>query len=1044
MGDKMRLVPFGELLERMFEEYRTQKSLFDLHENIWYRKADKRTLNIFGDDCETVLGPAAGPHTQLTQNIISSYLTGSRFIELKTVQVLDALEIEKPCIDAYDEGFNTEWSTELSLQKAWEEYAKSWILLHLIEELWDFRKSSGKRSFSFNMSVGYDLKGIKTETMQTYLRRMMDSGQEELFNNWLDEMVEKVPPLLKGTGLESKAGGIAALKERISSKICRSVTLSTMHGCPPSEIEAICHYMLVEKGLDTFVKLNPTLLGYDNVRSILDGLGYEYIQLDKEGFEHDLQYSDALEILKRLRNTASEKGRRFGVKLTNTLASINNRDELPGDEMYMSGRALYPLSINLAARLSEYFNGDLPISYSGGITIHNVVDVFKTGIRPITMCTVLLKPGGYPLQVQMAKAIESVKDWEKSSINVASLKKLAAESLTQDCLHKDFRGTDKVSVKGPLPPYDCYVAPCVQACAISQHIPEYIRLVGEQRYGEALETIYERNALPSMTGNICDNQCQLSCTRLDYEGCLNIREIKKIAVEQGMEEYLQRWEKPQIHRTSRCAVIGAGPAGLSTAYFLAREGFDVTVFEREPDAGGVVRYVVPHFRITREAIDSDINFIKKHGVHFHFNAGEKIDIESLKGQGFTYIALGLGTYQIRTLPIKGDNRNIIPSLQFLTDFNKNPKGISIGKNVVVIGAGDTAMDCARSAKRCNGTENVTVVYRRAFTQMPASREEYEDALEDGVPFHWLRSPETFDKNGTLTLRVMELGEKDESGRSKPLPTDQVEIMDVDTLIYAIGDDPDETLMTEIGLETNKWGIVPTGHNGETNLENVYLCGDSRTGASTIVKCIAEGRRTADAITLKDDLNWERVETLPYVDPVKRIAEIQAKKVSVLAKPDARNYNDFTDFGKTELSRCLECNYICNKCVDVCPNRANIAVPVESGGLFNDPYEIVHMDSYCNECGDCGHFCPWEGRPYRDKPTIFTDPGEFNNSTNPGWLVEGDKIRIRFNQKVEVLPLKGGKIVRNSDEDLSRLKFYTLFEILYKSRSHLFGPLEPMV
>ncbi len=370
--------------------------------------------------------------------------------------------------------------------------------------------------------------------------------------------------------------------------------------------------------------------------------------------------------------------------------------------------------------------------------------------------------------------------------------------------------------------------------------------------------------------------------------------------------------------------------------------------------------------------------------------------------------------------------------------------MKIGKNFVVIGAGDTAMDCARSAKRCVGTENVTVVYRRAFSQMPASQEEYEDAREEGVPFHWLRSPEVFDADGNLTLRVMELGEKDDSGRRRPVATDKTESMKVNTLIYAIGDDPDEVQMNDIGLEVNKWGIVITGDHGETNLDNVYLCGDSRTGASTIVKCIAEGRRTADAITKKEDKVWERTEVLPFVDPDERVAQIQAKKVNILAKPSARKYEDIASFGKTELNRCLECNYVCNKCVDVCPNRANITVSTEGLKLFKDPFEIVHIDSYCNECGDCGHFCPWEGRPYVDKPTVFTEVVDFENSDNPGWLLQAGKLTIRFNGKIEKLSVDNGKITEDPAEDLSRIRFYKLFEILFKKRPHLFGPMDSMV
>lgn len=171
--------------------------------------------------------------------------------------------------------------------------------------------------------------------------------------------------------------------------------LSTMHGCPPHEIEAICRYMLEEKGLNTFVKLNPTLLGYARVREILDVCGFGYIGLKEESFDHDLKLTQALEMLERLMALAKEKSLGFGVKLTNTLGTINNKGALPGEEMYMSGRALFPLSINVAAVLSRAFDGKLPISYSGGASQLTIRDIFDTGIRPITMATDLLKPGGY-------------------------------------------------------------------------------------------------------------------------------------------------------------------------------------------------------------------------------------------------------------------------------------------------------------------------------------------------------------------------------------------------------------------------------------------------------------------------------------------------------------------------------------------------------------------------------------------------------------------------------------------------------------------------
>ena len=521
----------------------------------------------------------------------------------------------------------------------------------------------------------------------------------------------------------------------------------------------------------------------------------------------------------------------------------------------------------------------------------------------------------------------------------------------------------------------------------------------------------------------------------DVEGALNIREVKKISLLKGMEEYQRRWVKPEIRHPERIAVVGAGPAGLSAAYFLAREGFSVTVLEREEDAGGVVRYVVPHFRISREAIDRDIDFIRQHGVEFRFGVDEKIDIEALKKEGFTYIVLGLGTYRSRKLPIEGDSQRIYPSLSFLTQFNRDPSRLKVGRRVVVIGAGDTAMDCARAALRCSGVEEVQIAYRRAFEQMPASREEYEYAAEDGISFRWLRNPERFSADGSLTLRVMELGEPDESGRRRPVPTDRTEEIKADSLIYAVGDDPDSEALKSAGLEPDAKGMVPTGEGGETDRENIFLIGDSRTGASTIVNCIAEGRRAADAICRKSDSLWERSELIPYLDPEERTADIAVKKGHLSSRPDPRSDYDSASFCATEKSRCLECDFLCNKCVDVCPNRANIKVETAGQEQFDDAFQIVHIDAYCNECGNCGQFCPWDGRPYADKPTVFSSPADFENSSNPGWLLENGSLRVRFQGRVQTLDQ--GEAFKRSEGRDDEARFYRLFELLHHRRPHLF-------
>jgi len=294
--------------------------------------------------------------------------------ELKTVQKLDSLQFDKPCIDARDEGYNTEWSTELSLEQAYDEYVKAWILLHSIEAAFDMQVNA-KQSFIFNMSVGYDLEGIKTPRMDAFINSLTDASGHPLFKRYLEELSSFIRDTNFSEVLHTKGKvkNLENISSVISPHITRSVTLSTMHGCPPKEIESICKYLMEEKRLHTFVKLNPTLLGYKLVRKILDELGFNYINIKESTFTNDLQWDDAIGMLKRLYKLSVDCGRNFGVKLSNTLGTVNTLGVLPGEEMYLSGRILFPITITLASRLSREFEGTLPISYSGGASQLNIL-----------------------------------------------------------------------------------------------------------------------------------------------------------------------------------------------------------------------------------------------------------------------------------------------------------------------------------------------------------------------------------------------------------------------------------------------------------------------------------------------------------------------------------------------------------------------------------------------------------------------------------------------------------------------------------------------
>ncbi|MBW5394592.1 putative selenate reductase subunit YgfK, partial [Brachyspira hampsonii] len=398
MSDVMTPIPFGNLMNWVLEEKKTGK-VFGISRAF---KADKsKYYEIFGRKLETPIGPAAGPHTQLAQNIIAAYYTGSRFFELKTVQKMDGEELSKcvakPCIAANDECYNCEWSTELYVPQAFDEYVKAWVVLKVIAKEWDLGDMDG---FQFNMSVGYDYEGIKLEKIDNFIEGLKDASNTPIFKEciqWLNDNIDRFKNFKKED------------IDKINADVCNSVTLSTLHGCPPTEIEKIASYLITEKKLNTFVKCNPTLLGYEYARKTLDEMGYDYISFTDFHFKDDLQYSDAVPMLQRLQKLASDNSLLFGVKITNTFPVDVKQKELPSEEMYMSGKSLFPLSMTVASRLSKDFDGKLRISYSGGCDYFNINDVIDAGIWPVTIATTLLKTGGYQRTEQIAKNLKEYK-----------------------------------------------------------------------------------------------------------------------------------------------------------------------------------------------------------------------------------------------------------------------------------------------------------------------------------------------------------------------------------------------------------------------------------------------------------------------------------------------------------------------------------------------------------------------------------------------------------------------------------------------------------
>ncbi len=445
MSDIMKPMPFAQLMDWALTEYQEQGSVFGVKRIERFEPGSGIALN--DERIEMPFGPAAGPNTQLAQNLVAGYVAGGRFFELKTVQVMDGAEmtacIPKPCIAPGDVCYNCEWSTELTCEDALGEYIKGWFACKLLSRELELGADDG---FVFNMSVGYDLAGIKSPKVDAFIEGMKDASGTAAWDEcraWTLANLDRFERVDR------------AFVEGIDPAVSTSMTLSTMHGCPADEIEGIVAYLLEEKGLNTCVKLNPTLTGYDFVRERLDALGYEALSLSRESFDADLKWEDAVGMLHRLMDRAHACGRSFGVKVCNTLPVRVLFHELPADQMYMSGVALFPLAIAVVDRIAAEFAGKIHVSFSAGADERNIADLYHAGVWPVTVATSLLRPCGYERFSRMAKAVGTVEDPGERTVDVQAVAALDEAAVSGDLYRRPEHGQSKRQLSAQLPLLDC-------------------------------------------------------------------------------------------------------------------------------------------------------------------------------------------------------------------------------------------------------------------------------------------------------------------------------------------------------------------------------------------------------------------------------------------------------------------------------------------------------------------------------------------------------------------------------------------------------------
>ncbi len=1005
--DRFYPTPLKQLLKMILLQEKNGEIL-NIPKELFFKpqKEDFFRTSKFGQNLDTPVGLAAGPHTQLAQNLIGAWLAGARYIELKTIQTLDELEVSKPCIDMQDEGYNCEWSQELKIHQSFDEYLNAWIIIHILADKFGYEH----HGTIFNMSVGYNMDGILKENVQWFFSKM---------NNCEAELKQKIEEI---SDIYPKVKDL-----KISAQISDNITLSTMHGCPPDEIEKIGLYLINERKLNTIIKLNPTLLG-EQLREILKESGYA-TNVPDIAFEHDLKYPDALNLIKNLRSAANNQNVFFGLKLTNTLESRNNKDIFkPENEMmYMSGRALHQVSVNVARKLQNEFDGELKLSFSAGADAFNISNLLACGFDTITVCSDILKPGGYG---RLAQYFEEMKKnaaqknaknldelilktsqscvADKKYAAIENLNRYADEVLENKAYKKKGFVEPSIKTSRKLTEFDCISAPCVDTCPTNQAIPDYMFYTSKGEYNKAFETILQTNSFPIVTGMVCDHTCQLKCTRINYDNSLLIRDIKRFVTEHSQVKNEKFTKNIAGFKTSNVSIIGAGPAGISAAYYLAYYGFEVTVYESKSKPGGMVSGAIPSFRLTNEDILKDIAKAEKLGVKILYD--EKIDSERFAEicKKSKYVFIAAGAQLSSKMKIENiDAEGVIEPLEFLFRVRDN-KPAGIGQNVAIIGGGNTAMDAARTAYRLVGTEGkVTVVYRRTIKEMPADLGEIKAVLAEGVEIYELTAPEKIiTENGKvvgLQCSKMVLGEKDAKGRRAPVKVQGSEFeLKFDTIIPAIGQDLNIDFIDNELLKSEKLY--------HTQIENIFIGGDAMRGAATAIKAIADGRKVAEIIVAKENRNFEP--SFKEADKKISVNELKLKKakrefgVEVKETPldNRQNFNMVTSTlseseAKKEASRCLHCDKFCNICVTVCPNMANFGyetelkkyeiqtIGIEDQDLevwatdivkIKQKHQIINIADWCNECGNCNTFCPTDSAPYIVKPKLHLTKESFEN------------------------------------------------------------------
>ena len=515
---------------------------------------------------------------------------------------------------------------------------------------------------------------------------------------------------------------------------------------------------------------------------------------------------------------------------------------------------------------------------------------------------------------------------------------------------------------------DTGTAPCKAACPAHVPVQGYLKLAAQGRYTDALELIKKENPFPAVCGRICNKRCEEECTRASVDEAVAIDEVKRFIADHDLHEDTRFVPKMvnQIGRpyTEKIAVIGAGPAGMSCAYYLANKGYPVTVFDRNPVPGGMLTLGIPSFRLEKDVLNAEIDILKEMGVTFRcgVEVGKDITIQQLRDEGYKGFYLAIGAQKSAKLGVTGEElEGVFGGVDFLREVNLGNKP-EIGKSCAVIGGGNVAMDVCRAAVRL-GAKNTYIIYRRSADELPADPEEVKEAIEEGVQFRYLNAPVAIEgKDGKVTalkVEIMELGEPDEKGRRKPVGTGKFETIKVDSVIAAVGQTIDwGTLDIGDAKLGRKNSVEVDAVTYQTAQSDIFAGGDVVTGPKFAIDAIAAGREGAislhrfvqpgQSLTLarnpRDFRELDKDDIVLEADCFDAPARREVRHDPEKAKTFSNDRLTFTEEDvKAEASRCLGCGVSVvdqNKCIvcGLCTTKCEF----DAIHLRRDHPEATHM------------------------------------------------------------------------------------------------------